>query len=37
MNIMTSAHTTHGDSVVITNNAREFHLLPGLAVETWTL
>ena len=25
------------DSVVITNNAREFHRVPGLAVEAWTI
>ena len=24
------------DSVLITNNAREFHRVPGLAVEAWT-
>ena len=25
------------DSVVITNNARKFHRVPGLAVEAWTI
>jgi len=25
------------DSVVITNRAREFHRVPGLAVEAWTI
>ena len=37
MNLINSACILGGDSVVITNNAREFHRVPGLAVEEWTL
>lgn len=37
MNLMIAAHALAEDSVVITNNAREFHRVPGLAVEAWTL
>ncbi|MDP1895931.1 MAG: hypothetical protein Q8K87_17615 [Hydrogenophaga sp.] len=32
-----AAHALAQDSVVITNNAREFHRVPGLAVEEWAL
>ena len=37
MDLMIAAHALAEDSVVITNNAREFHRVPGLAVEEWTL
>ena len=37
MNGMIAAHALAEDSVVITHNAREFHRVPGLAVEEWTL
>ena len=37
MDLMTAAHALAEDSVVITNNAREFHRVPGLAVEEWRL
>ena len=32
MDLMIAAHALAEDSVVITNNAREFHRVPGLAV-----
>ena len=32
-----AAHAMAEDSVIITNNAREFHRVPGLAVEEWAL
>jgi tRNA(fMet)-specific endonuclease VapC len=35
--LMIAAHALAEDSVVITNNAREFHRVPGLAVEEWAL
>lgn len=35
MDLMVAAHALAEDSVVITNNTREFHRLPGLAVEAW--
>jgi len=35
MDLMIAAHAMAEDSVVITNNAREFHRVPGLAVEEW--
>lgn len=35
MDLMIAAHALAEDSVVITNNAREFHRVPGLAVEAW--
>ena len=35
MDLMIAAHALAEDSVVITNNAREFHRAPGLAVEEW--
>ena len=35
MDLMIAAHALAEDSVVITNNAREFHRVPGLAVEEW--
>ena len=37
MDLMIAAHALAEDSVVITNNAREFHRAPGLAVEAWTI
>ncbi len=37
MDLMIAAHATAEDSVVITNNAREFHRVPGLAVEEWAI
>lgn len=35
MDLMIAAHALAEDSVIITNNAREFERVPGLAVETW--
>ena len=37
MDLMLAAHAMAEDSAVITNNASEFHRVPGLAVEEWTL
>jgi len=37
MDMMIAAHAMAEDSVVVTNNAREFHRVPGLAVEEWAL
>ena len=37
MDLMIAAHALAEDSVVITNNAREFHRMPGLAVEEWAI
>ncbi|MDP2416752.1 MAG: type II toxin-antitoxin system VapC family toxin [Hydrogenophaga sp.] len=37
MDMLIAAHALAQDSVVITNNAREFHRVPGLAVEEWAL
>lgn len=37
MDLMIAAHALADDSVVITNNAREFHRVPGLAVEEWAM
>ncbi len=37
MDLMIAAHALAEDSAVITNNAREFHRVPGLAVEEWAL
>lgn len=37
MDLMIAAHAIAEDSVVVTNNAREFHRVPGLAVEEWAL
>ena len=37
MDLMIAAHAMAEDSVVITNNAREFLRVPGLAVEAWAL
>ncbi len=35
MDLMIAAHAMAEDSVIITNNAREFLRVPGLAVEEW--
>ena len=35
MDLMIAAHALSQDSVVVTNNAREFLRVPGLAVEEW--
>ena len=37
IDLMIAAHALAEDSVVVTNNAREFHRVPGLAVEEWAL
>ena len=37
MDLMIAAHAMAEDSVVVTNNAREFHRVPSLAVEQWTI
>lgn len=37
MELMIAAHALAEDSVLVTNNAREFHRVPGLAVEEWAL
>ncbi|MDB5731145.1 MAG: VapC-like protein [Variovorax sp.] len=37
MDLLIAAHAMAEDSVVVTNNAREFLRVPGLAVEEWTL
>lgn len=37
MDLMIAAHVLAQDSVLITNNAREFHRVPGLAVEEWRI
>lgn len=37
MDLLLAAHALAEDSVVITCNAREFHRIPGLAVEAWPL
>jgi tRNA(fMet)-specific endonuclease VapC len=35
MNLLIAAHALANDSVLVTNNAREFSRVPGLAVEEW--
>jgi len=35
--LMIAAHALAEDSVLITNNAKEFQRVPGLAIETWGL
>lgn len=35
MDLMIAAHALAEDTVIVTNNAREFHRVPGLAVEEW--
>lgn len=37
MDLLIAAHALAEDSVVVTSNAREFHRVPGLAVEAWPL
>jgi tRNA(fMet)-specific endonuclease VapC len=37
MDLMIAAHALAEDSVLITNNTREFHRVPGLAVEAWSM
>ena len=37
MDLLIAAHAMAEDSVVVTNNAREFLRVPGLAVEEWAL
>lgn len=37
MDLLIAAHAIAEDSVVVTNNAREFLRVPGLAVEEWAL
>jgi len=37
MDLLIAAHAMAEDSVVITNNAREFHRVPRLAVEEWAI
>jgi tRNA(fMet)-specific endonuclease VapC len=37
MDLLIAAHALANDSVLVTNNAREFNRVPGLAVEEWKL
>jgi len=37
MDLMIAAHAMAEDSVLVTNNAREFLRVPSLAVEAWTM
>jgi tRNA(fMet)-specific endonuclease VapC len=37
MDLLIAAHALAEDAVLVTNNAREFHRVPGLAVEEWAL
>ena len=37
MDMLIAAHAMAEDSAIITNNAREFHRVPGLAVEEWAI
>ena len=37
MDLMIAAHALAEDTIVVTNNAREFHRVPGLAMEEWSL
>ena len=37
MDLMIASHALAEDTAVVTNNAREFHRVPGLAVEEWLL
>lgn len=37
MDLLIAAHAMAEDSVLVTNNAREFLRVPGLAVEEWSL
>jgi tRNA(fMet)-specific endonuclease VapC len=37
MDLLIAAHALANDSVLVTNNAREFAHVPGLAIEEWQL
>ena len=37
MDLLIAAHALAEDAVLVTNNAREFLRVPGLAVEEWSL
>lgn len=37
MDMLIAAHAMAEDSVLVTNNAREFHRVSGLAVDEWSL
>ena len=37
MNLLIAAHALAEDSVLVTNNAREFLRVPGLSVQEWAL
>ena len=37
MAMLIAAHALAEDSAIITNNAREFHRVPGLAVQEWSI
>lgn len=37
MDLMIAAHALAEDSVVVINNALEFHRVPGLDVEEWPM
>lgn len=37
MDMLIAAHALAEDSAIITNNAREFHRVPGLAVQEWAI
>lgn len=37
MDLLIAAHALANDSVLVTNNAKEFSRVPGLAVEEWRL
>lgn len=37
MDLLIASHAVSEDSVLITNNAREFLRVPGLAVEDWAM
>jgi tRNA(fMet)-specific endonuclease VapC len=37
MDLLIAAHALAEDAVLVTNNAGEFHRVPGLAVEEWRL
>lgn len=37
MDLLIAAHALAEDSAIVTNNAREFHRVPGLAVQEWAI
>ncbi|MBA3056451.1 MAG: PIN domain-containing protein [Gammaproteobacteria bacterium] len=37
MDMLIAAHALAEDSAIITNNAREFYRIPGLAVQEWAI